>query len=561
MKIISKIKPLFSTQSYKELNRYALGYRRKILWLTLLTLTESMIGIAMALVTKTMIDFAVNKNIQMAIIYGIIFAILLFAVMLLSSYVSYYTVRITETLKNKMQLELLKNLYEKQWLELNRFKTGDLLTRLYSDITNVLNVLLSTIPTLISLFVSLILSFAVLLYYDPLLATLTFLITPVTIIISMLIGRKLKVIQAKIQIAESNHRSLVNESLQNMLVLKTFEFLSQNLKTIHDVQNNRFVLLKQKNIISIKANLILGLGYRLGFFGAVAFGAFRLYLDAITFGTFAAFLQLVGQIQGPIQGLSHSIPQLVSSMSSLDRINELNGLASEKFKLKDSVKLNLIPNSIEFKNLTFSYKENQKVLEQVNLSIHRGEKIAIVGASGEGKTTFIHLLLSLITPITGEIIMHFDQHPSELIDISTRTYFSYVPQTNSLFSGSIYENFLLKEAVNEEAINTALIASCSYDFVTELPDGIHTVLSERGIGLSQGQAQRLTIARALLHNKPYLIFDEATSALDLETEKQLIENMKHYYPNTTLIAVTHRESILEICEKVYRIGNHKLSSV
>jgi len=533
-------------EAHKRLFFYSKGYRGEMVVITSINIIVSLISIFMALVTKEVIDYAVNGVQDKALTYGIYFAILLMLDISFSNYVSYRTVRVTESIRNRLQIEALESIYNKSYLEINKFKTGDLLTRLYNDIGNIVTVYIATIPSLIALILRLFLAFAFLCYYDVVLAMLTFLITPLAILISMLIGRKLKSVQHKIQQIDGVKRSLITESLQNIIILKTFNFIQSNILQIAMLQKEKYELIKKKNFISIKANIMIGLGYQLGFFGAIGLGAYRLMNKTIGFGTFTAFLQLVGQIQGPIFGLSKSLPLLIASLSSVERIDEM-------YKLANETHIN-IANEIHLaKNVHFSYSSQHSVIKDLSFRITRGEKVAIIGPSGEGKTTFIHLLLALISPQEGDMKIVLTDSKCIDIDVKTREYFTYVPQNSSLFSGSIISNFLLTGKQELSEIDLALKVSCSLEFINELPDKLETVLGERGIGLSQGQTQRLSIARALLHKAPFLIFDEATSALDLETEKKLLYNIKDYYPEISLIAVTHRESVFEICDKVYQM--------
>jgi ABC-type multidrug transport system fused ATPase/permease subunit len=426
-------------------------------------------------------------------------------------------------------------------------------------VDSIVTALINTVPTLIALMVQLLMAFGLLYMYDMLLALLTFLVTPITILFGMVIGQKIKVVQKKIQEADALKHSIINEALQNIIILKSFNYVIRNLERVKALQADHFELVKRKNRISINSNLMLGFGYQLGFFGAVTFGAFRLASKAITVGTFTAFIQLVGQIQAPIQGLASSLPQLIASLSSVERIHELDEIENDRLLDDNTMIHSAVPSKIVVKNISFAYKENHPVFSGLNMTINRGEKVAIVGPSGEGKTTLVHMLLSLIEPDAGEITIETGAGGTFPLGVGTRRFFSYVPQTNTLFSGSIYDNFLLNHDVSDEAIENALIASCCKSFIDELPEGLDTLMGERGIGLSQGQAQRISIARALLHETPFLVFDEATSALDIETERNLISNLKQYYPLCTLIAVTHRESIFDICDRVYWMKNGGLT--
>ena len=558
MNLKRKLTLFLNIELHKKLQTFSIGYKWSIFRIVLLNVLNALTSIGLAIVTKVLIDNAMAGAFNTAIYYGIGLAMILLLEMFLVSAITYFTVRTKESMRNSLQLNALSSLYEKKWIQLNTYKTGDLVSRLYSDVDSIVTALTNTVPTLIALMVQLLMAFGLLYSYDPLLALLTFLVTPITILFGMVIGQKIKVVQKKIQEADALKHAIINEALQNIVILKSFNYVIRNLERVKALQLDHFELVKRKNRISINSNLMLGFGYQLGFFGAVTFGAFRLASKAITVGTFTAFIQLVGQIQAPIQGLASSLPQLIASLSSVERIHELDELENDR-QLDNAMNHSAVPSKIVVKNISFAYKENHPVFSGLNMTINRGEKVAIVGPSGEGKTTLVHMLLSLIEPDVGEITIETNAGGTFPLGVSTRRLFSYVPQTNTLFSGSIYDNFLLNHNVSEEAIEIALIASCCKSFIDELPEGLDTLMGERGIGLSQGQAQRISIARALLHETPFLVFDEATSALDIETERNLINNLKQYYPLCTLIAVTHRESIFDICDRVYWMKNGGLS--
>lgn len=551
----NKIMLFMNIELHKKLQAYSKGYKWSIFRIVIFNVINSIVSIGLAIITKVLIDSAMSGEFKTAVYYGVTLAVVLLFEMLLMSYITYFTVRVKENMRNSIQLNALSELYSKKWMQLNNFKIGDLVSRLYSDVDSIVTALINTIPMLIALMIQLFMAFGLLYTYDSLLALLTFLVTPVTILFGMVIGQRIKVVQKKIQEADALKHSIINESLQNIIILKSFNYISRNISRVKSLQNEHFKLIKRKSIISIKSNLMLGFGYQLGFFGAVTFGAFRLASQAISVGTFTAFIQLVGQIQAPIQGLASSLPQLIASLSSVERINEIYDIENDWQPDNVNLQNGVIPTKISINNISFAYNENSPVFSDLNMTVKRGEKIAIVGPSGEGKTTLVHMLLSLIEPDTGDITIETNSGGSVPLGVSTRRFFSYVPQVNTLFSGSIYDNFLLNHEVSEETIEKALIASCCKSFIDELPDGLDTLMGERGIGLSQGQAQRITIARALLHETPFLVFDEATSALDFDTEHELINNLKQYYPQCTLIAMTHRESIFGICDRVYWMKN------
>jgi ATP-binding cassette subfamily B protein len=552
-------KSLTNGNSYIWLIKNIAPYKLMLFIITSLSIISSLSNVAMAIVSRSLVDGSGGGSTNHLVKYGSILASLFILQIIASSLIAFLTSRLRESMRNDLQFNFLKNIYNTEWLLINEYKTGDILTRITSDISSIIEIWATIFPSLISLILQLITAFIVLMSYDNILALFALMISPLCIIISLLIGNHLKKIQSQVQKAESVFQSFITESLQNIIILKIFEYIHSNLTQVKNYQQNKYDLILKRTKFSIGTNIIVSLGYRFGYFFALLLGAYRLSMKSISFGTFTAFLQLVGQVQGPMDGLVRTIPQIISGLASVDRLMEINSLEQECSNELSS-NLNPMPVAININNITFGYTKETLILKNISLIINSGQIIGIVGSSGGGKTTLIRILLALIKPQLGYISIEFENNLSLPFSSYTRRFFSYVPQGNSLFSGSIISNLrVAKHDASEKEFNRALTTSCCLEFIKELPDGINTIIGERGIGLSEGQAQRLSIARALLHNAPFLILDEATSALDIATETKLIENLKLNYPKTTIIAITHRESIFKICDFVYRIENGKLT--
>jgi ABC-type multidrug transport system fused ATPase/permease subunit len=554
------IMALGNTKAFSRLIKHSAKYRFSILVIAVINVLASLFGIATALASKNMIDTALSGHTDAALKFGIILAVLFLCSLIISSFAAIYAANVRESMRNKLQLDFLENMYEKDWLPLSGYKSGDLLTRINGDVLRIVDIWITVIPSILALFVQLITAYLVLSRYDSLLALLAFIIGPITFVPSILIGRKLKKIQHFIQQSESTISSFINESIQNLVIIKAFKLKNENIKQIGRHQEERRAFVFQKNLVSAHANFILGLGYQIGFFSALAFGAFRLSTGAITFGTFAAFLQLVSQIQAPIDNLARLIPQIITALASVERLEEVRELPEESRKINEEINNGQkYPEEVFMDNIYFEYKKNSPILNKLTLRISRGEKIALVGSSGEGKTTLARVLLGLITPQSGRISLTFRDGSVIPVTPASREYFAYVPQNNALFSGSIEYNLKMADKyASSEDIQTALSASSALQFIAELPLGLDTIVGEKGIGLSEGQIQRICIARALLRKAPFLILDEATSALDAESENSIIHGLLTSYPNTTIIAVTHRDSILKHCDSVYALKSGKL---
>jgi ABC-type multidrug transport system fused ATPase/permease subunit len=438
-----------------------------------------------------------------------------------------------------------------EWLYISRYHSGDILTRLTSDINRVATGVINMIPEIVSLGVQLIAAFFALFYYDMYLAIFTFILSPVTIIFSRIIGKKLKYLQTKLQESESKYRSYIQEAVENITIIKTFRLEKRSEEAIGNLHKERMKWVILRNRTGVIASSTLGLGYWAGYFLAFGWGAYRLAKKASSFGTMTAFLVLVEQVQGPFIGLSKSVPQIIALFASAERLIELDELEKEKDFGELPVPFSA---GIHFQNVSFAYKMENPVFEYINFTINPGETIGIVGSSGEGKTTLIRLLLALVRPVDGRVAFVDGDGKEYEASAATRDWIAYVPQSNILFSGTIIENirFGWGEATEEEIIE-ATKAACAWDFICELPDGLNTMIGENGMGLSEGQAQRIAIARALVRKVPVLILDEATSSLDIITETKVLDTIGSLNNSRTCIFITHRRSVLTICNRILSV--------
>lgn len=555
---MSKLKNLFNTEVYRFLKHCMKGKWGALTLIVLLSAVLSLTGAAQAIVSKQLIDHAVRGGMRQSAGFGVLFALIMGLQLTISSLLTLRTVKLKEAMNNDLQRGFMDRLYRTEWNAAYKYHSGDLLTHLTSDVTSVTEGLITTFPSIVSLVVQFSAAFLTLLYFDKTLALFAFLLGPVSVVISWFIGRKLKRMQHQIQAAESRYRSLLHESVQNLLIIKTFEHEKDSLKEVQASQQNRLFWVLKRTRFNVAADLTMGAGYRLGFFLAFIWGAYRISSGAASFGMFTAFLQLVGQIQGPLEGLARTFPILVAMITSAERLIVFQRLEPEL--KRDS--LPVPPDGIaglRLTNVAYNYERNKPILTDVSLDVRPGELIALIGTSGEGKTTLLRLLLALIRPERGEIRITGSRHDEMALSPDTRSFFSYVPQGNTLFSGTIADNIRigLPEASDED-VHRALGAACAKGFVDRLPQGIHTAVGEHGSGLSEGQAQRIAIARALLRPSPILLLDEATSALDMDTEWAVLQNIRNFHPRRTCIAITHRLSVFDVCDQIYRLSDGRL---
>ncbi|GIM28736.1 multidrug ABC transporter ATP-binding protein [Clostridium polyendosporum] len=512
----------------------------------------SLNNIYLALVSKQLIDSATHAQSDKMVQSLIILATILIVDVGTQALVSILSTHTYMKMCSNIQKRLYTCLTDTKWMELSNYHSGDILTRMTNDVDTLANVLVRTFPNIISLIVLLIGSFVTLLSFDPSLAILALILAPVPILFSRFYGRKLKNLYIKTQQIETKYRSFIQESIQNMVIIKSFCQEQNNILKLNTLQKDRLKLVLSRNSLSTISTSIFSLGSWVIFFLVFSWGSVNISKGIITFGELTALLQLASKIQYPFSGLASSLPQLVSTFASSERLMELENLNRD---FSGFISPNLSSAGIHFENVTFDYKKNQPVLKNLSFIINPGEVVALIGPSGEGKTTLIRLLLSLIYPEKGYAYITNSSKKFE-INASIRNLISYVPQGNTLFSGTIADNlrFGCPEATDIE-LETAARAACALEFIQNLQDGFNTLIGERGLGLSEGQAQRLAIARALLHKTPILVLDEATSALDTDTEIKVLEAVRSLKPSPTSLIITHRLTALDICNRVFKLEN------
>lgn len=547
-------------KSFFNISKWIVGQIRPfILSLTFIILLGafgSLSSVGFAIASKSIIDAVTEGNLSRAAIIGFVFLIIVIINIVIHRIDSILSGHILEAITNSLRRRVFNGILHSNWRGVSKYHSGDLLTRMTSDIGVLSNVIVNVVPSMVSLGVQFIGAFIVLILYEPALALTACILGPAGVIFSRLFGRKLKKLHIRLQETEGEYRSKINEAIQNLIVVKAFGLEDRNISLVENIQEERLQLVASRSRASSGVNAVLSAGYWLGYLISFSVGAYLISKGTGTFGTFTAFIQLIGQVQWPFEGLAYKLPQLISASASAERLMELEFLDMEEEH--DRLPQYSTP-GIEFQNIAFKYDSNKPVLDNVSFKIYPGEIAAIIGPSGEGKTTIIRLILALILPEYGQIYFSSAKGDRILCNPSCRKLISYVPQGNTLFSGSIRENLYLGNSdANEFELIKALKDSSAWEFIEELPDGMETVIGERGIGLSEGQAQRIAIARALIRKTPILIFDEATSALDMDTEMKILTTIKGLKENPTCIIITHRVSVMKACNKVLNLKAGKI---
>ncbi|GAB6959998.1 ABC transporter ATP-binding protein [Prevotella aurantiaca JCM 15754] len=451
--------------------------------------------------------------------------------------------------QNRMQQKLLDRILRSKWNGKESLHSGDVLNRLETDVANVVNFLTEVIPNSLSTLALFIGAFSYLFLMDWRLAIVIVIMIPIIILFSRVYVRQMRHLTSEVRSSDSKVQSILQETIQHRMLIKTLEGDGAAVDRLEDTQSVLRTNVVRRTKFSVFSYLVLNLGFSTGYLVAFAWAATRLSSGTLTFGGMTAFLQLVNKIQSPARQLTHLIPQFVSVFTAAERLMELeeNPLEEQGEPIEMAS-----PCGVRFTDVAFAYEDSEdNVIEHLNYDFYPGSCTAILGETGSGKTTMVRMILALLHPNSGKVEIYNRKESRELSPL-LRTNFVYVPQGNTLMSGSIRDNLRLgKLDATDEEMEEALKQSCA-DFVLELPDGLNTLCTEQGGGLSEGQAQRISIARALLRNRSIMLFDEATSALDPETERELLQNIlsKH---NKTIIFITHRPAVVEYCDQTLEI--------
>lgn len=500
--------------------------------------------------TKLCIDIATHNNTRFSLKSAITLLIILLITQLLLSYASKW-VKATLGAKStcQMQKDNYRHLLQCDWSALKQYHSGDILNRLEKDIDSIVTFLTESIPSLLATVTRLIGAFLILYIMNKTLALIIIIICPLFLIISKLYVKKTRLITHDIRTSESKIQTTIQEGLQHITVLKTFGKTLWATEILNETQNNLKKGIKNKTIYSSISSLTMNFGFSAGYIITFTWGVLNLENGIITYGALIAFMQLIGQIQAPIRNLSRYIPIFINAFTASERIIELQAIKQEKLFYKPLLKGDV---GIELKNVTFQYPKGRHIFENFSYNFAPHSKTAIVGETGKGKTTLIRLVLSLLHPQKGCIEIYNKTTRLSLTNLS-RNNFSYVPQGNTLLNGTIKSNLILgNEYATETDMINALTAACA-NFVFNSEKGLDMPCGEGGNGLSEGQAQRISIARALLKPCSILIMDEATSSLDEDTEKNVIKNITNLYPEKTIIFITHRPEILKYCTHILHL--------
>ena len=541
---------------WKWIFSYSARYKGAIAFYLILGIISTSMGLVSSVAGKYMIDIITGHDSSRLWVMAVIMVSSSVFSLIFGSIISRITAKLSIDINNDIQADIFDKIVDADWMSLNRYSNGDILNRFNGDISTVSSNAISWLPTIVIAVYNFVATFLVILHYDWIMALIALGSAPFMLLMSRFLIKKQRDYSRKVREMSSDLMSFEVEAIYNFDTIKSFGIAPHYSKKMRWWQRRFRDISLKYNLFSIKTNILMSVTGTFVQFLAFGYCLFRLWSNDITYGTMTLFLQQRSKLSAAFSNVVSIIPSFLNSAVSAHRIRELVELPRE-VHIPESSQLDKYAHHgfrVRMKNVNFSYTEGNQVITNSEFEANPGEIVALVGPSGEGKTTLIRLLLGLVRPQGGGVTLSASDGSSIEMNAETRHLFAYVPQGNTVISGTIAENMrMVKEDATDEEIIDALKVSCAWNFVSKLPDTINSSVGERGRGLSEGQAQRIAIARAVLRNAPVLLLDEATSALDVATERTVLRNIVKRHPNKTCIVTTHRPSVLNMCQRVYRV--------
>lgn len=551
-------------------------YSGAIVVFTIMALLSSVFGILASLVSQSLIDFVTKSNtvtnlLHFDSIYAVVAAAVAFTVFKILF--SALNTRISEKIRINIHTEMTADIFDdficSKWEYSSLYSSGDILNRFNSDISTVAGSVIGIVPSFVARAFQFAAAFCVVFYYDKVMALIALVTIPVSLLFSRVLVKRMHAYAKDLKKINSKLMTFNSDALLNMQYLKAFGLVNTFCVRLRKIQKEFITVSLDYNKFSIFVTSVLSFVTQMITYACLGWGVFRLWRGEISVGTLVLFLELYGMLSGSFSAIVGIVPTLINAVAASERISEIKKLPKDE-SLDDSDVSDFFERakggnlSVELSDVSFRYQDDEEyALKNICFSGASGDFIALTGASGEGKTTILRLLLSLIDCQEGEAVIR-NSLSGEKIDIrpATRHYFSYVPQKNTMFSDTLAENMrLVKPDATDDEIISALKIACAYDFVSKERKGIYCKVGDGGAGFSEGQMQRLSIARAVLRNAPIVLFDEATSALDMDTERSVLENLSMWGKDKICIFTSHRTSVFEFCNRAYLVNGTDCKSV
>ena len=531
------------------------GYRKAIVLYTIFGLAGSILGLAGSLLSKLLIDSIMSKSMATLVRLAPALVLSSAAGVLFHALYSRFSAKLGVSLQNHVQSTIFDRMIHSQWLGISRYSTGDLINRFSSDVNTVSSCAISLVPSFVIQPLTVLAVLGIILYYDPVMALIGCASTPVLFFISNHLIKKQREHNRIIRRVSSDLYVFQSETFRNIDTLKSFGIEDHVTGQLQECQDRYLNATMEYNRFSVQTHATMTVVNTVVQYLTLGYCLWQFWNGRMEITTMFLFLQLRSSLQNAFSALIGLIPKVLSGSVAAERLRELMEIPPEEESAPPDTVTG--PCSITVDQVSLAYEADRTVLENVELQAGPGQTVALVGPSGQGKTTLLRMMLGLIHPVSGSAELTVDGGEPIPLSSATRRYFTYVPQGNTLLAGTVAENLrLVAPDASEEDIIRALKAACAWDFVEKLPNGIHSSLGEHGRGVSEGQAQRLAIARALMRKAPILLLDEVTSALDMATEEQVLHNLMEL--GLTCIVTTHRPSVLKMCTAVYRVEDHQV---
>lgn len=517
---------------------------------TLFGIMSSALGLIAGVLSKYMIDAIVTLDMSRLLPYCVLMVLSAVFGVAFQAMTARFSAKLSIGMHNDVQATVFDSILQSDWMELSKYASGDLVNRFATDVNTVANCAVSWLPNVLIQLFTVLSTLGVILYYDPVMAVIGCASTPILFLLSRKLLRQQREYNQKMRKVSGDMSAFQSESFRNMDTLKSFGVEDQISRKLRFWQKNYRDTVLEHNRFSIRTNVWLTVMSSVVQYAALGYCLWRLWRRDILFGTMTLFLQQRSNLSAAFSSLVSLVPTALSGSVAAERIRELMELPKEPAPQNA-----VMPEgscAVQVRGVQVAYSPDRKILTDVEMDAPAGTVIALVGPSGEGKTTLLRLLLGLIRPERGQVMLvdaNGQQYP---LDASTRRCFNYVPQGNTIIAGTVEENLrLAREDASREEMEQALKDACAWEFISELPMGLQTPVGEGGKGLSEGQAQRIAIARALMRSAPVMLLDEVTSALDQVTERQVLNNLMRR--GVTTVVITHRMSVLSLCSGAYRV--------
>ncbi|WP_027089750.1 ABC transporter ATP-binding protein [Thomasclavelia saccharogumia] len=534
---------------------------------TLLGASGSFLTLGTSMVSRDLVDAITGQNSLEIVKVVALYVGVGVSQLFINAFKTRLSLRISMKVNNEIRIDIFSQILQTDWEELSKYRTGDLMYRINGDAAMVSNNILTYLPNVVSILISFGGAFIVMVQNDIIMALIALAGAPISFMSTRFSMRKMRDFQRKQMELQSHKTSFNQETLQNMQMIKAFGLVDYFIKQYKDVQDQSIDYAMIQNKFQSKMTILTGFIGQLIGYACYGFAAYRLWQGDISYGTMTLYVSMSSSLRGSFSSVLNLLPTAMRAGISAGRIMEIIQLPRESLEDEQEAKKLLakakdVGITVEMKDVSFRYGDNPYVYQNANMIASPGEIIGLIGPSGQGKTTTLRILLGLYHPKAGAVTVSNPGYETIPISSGTRCLFSYIPQGNTLFSGTIADNMkMLRPDASDEEIIEVLKTACAWEFVAQLENGIHTEVSEGGNRFSEGQKQRLSIARALMAKAPVLLLDEATSALDMVSEKKVLRNILHRDPLQTIIVTAHRPSVLSICDRVYKIQEGRIDEV